>query len=319
MYINYYYSISPAGIFGNNTTDVCSVPLVQGMQQAKEPDYTNWILPMQLRRMSKSIRMSVYAVKQLIDQDDESKQFAGIFLGTGYGMLYDSEHFLSGMIDRQEITLNPTSFIQSTHNTVAGHLAMMLQCNAHNMTYTDGGHSFENAIIDAEIYLDTIGDRQQILLGAADEITPTSFNIMNELVYKKNKAFGEGVAFLSVSKTALHHNNSVKVEKIAMSVTSDKEEGKTFVDDFINSIGAFDTKSALLLIGDSEFYNALIANSNPENIIRFKDYCGEYPTASAYGMCLAVHLLRQREDIKNALVVHRSGQYWSCFFLSAIK
>ena len=50
--------------------------------------------------------------------------------------------------------LTPTSFIQSTHNTVGGQIALELQCKGYNFTYVHGSNSFESALLDAKLQLE---------------------------------------------------------------------------------------------------------------------------------------------------------------------
>ena len=70
---------------------------------------------------------------------------------TGLGCLEDTEKFLSSIYTNEEKLLNPTPFIQSTHNTVAGAIALAIKCHGYNATYTHRGFSFESALEDALI------------------------------------------------------------------------------------------------------------------------------------------------------------------------
>ena len=49
-----------------------------------------------------------------------------IITGTGLGCLEDTEKFLTAMVTNKEEFLTPTSFIQSTHNTVSAQIALLL-------------------------------------------------------------------------------------------------------------------------------------------------------------------------------------------------
>jgi 3-oxoacyl-(acyl-carrier-protein) synthase len=71
----------------------------------------------------------------------------GIITGTGYGCLEDTGTFLTKMIEGRETALNPTPFIQSTHNTIGSQIALLLQCQGYNQTYTQRAFSFENVCL----------------------------------------------------------------------------------------------------------------------------------------------------------------------------
>src|SRR5690606_11137498 len=82
------------------------------------PDYKEFIPPMQLRRMGKSMRMAVYASQKAI-QKAENPSIDAVITGTGQGCLRDSEKFVEAMCDNVGGMLNPTPFIQFTHNMAA--------------------------------------------------------------------------------------------------------------------------------------------------------------------------------------------------------
>ncbi len=117
------------------------------------------------------------------------------------------------MILNKEEFLTPTSFIQSTHNTVSAQIALLLKCHNYNFTFVHRGISFESALLDSlmKINSDQAGN---VLLGGADELTSNSFTIMQRLGLWKRKPVnnlrlledktrgsiaGEGAAFFLLS------------------------------------------------------------------------------------------------------------------------
>ena len=146
MFIKNYYCISPAGILSKETRLQDLSQPAEHPALAKEPDYTQWIPAMQLRRMSKPVKMGVASAKMILEGNDGD--IGAINVATAYGLLQDSEIFLSKLVEQNEQMLNPTAFIQSPHNTVAGQIALSLSCPEHNLTYVHRGHSFENALTD---------------------------------------------------------------------------------------------------------------------------------------------------------------------------
>ena len=90
-----------------------------------EPVYRNYIDPIQLRRMSRLIRMGISAAKISL-QDAGLSMPDAIITGTGLGSVEDTEKILAD-ISRQEQFLNPALFIQSTYNTISLQIAIKLQ------------------------------------------------------------------------------------------------------------------------------------------------------------------------------------------------
>ncbi|MCK7560115.1 beta-ketoacyl synthase chain length factor [Chitinophaga sedimenti] len=141
-----------------------------------DPDYKQWIDIKLIRRMSRVIKMGVGASQRCL-QDAGITMPDAIITGTAYGCLADTSVFLSKMVSQQEEMLTPTAFIQSTHNTVAGQIALMLGCHAYNNTFVHRAFSFENALLDSLMILRE-GQAKNILAGGLDEITDHSHAIL---------------------------------------------------------------------------------------------------------------------------------------------
>ncbi|HTE32063.1 MAG TPA: beta-ketoacyl synthase N-terminal-like domain-containing protein, partial [Chryseolinea sp.] len=195
-----------------------------------EPDYSKYFDVRQLRRMSRIIKMGMASGMDALREAAIDVPHA-IITGTSYGCLEDTGIFLTKMIENQEQALNPTPFIQSTHNTVGSQIALLLQCQGYNQTYTQRAFSFESSLIDTSMSLED-NPQQSILTGAVDEITTTSHKILqrfdifrtgstNSLQLFKDKLpgtlNGEGSAFFVLSgnqgKDAVAMENVVTLYK----------------------------------------------------------------------------------------------------------
>jgi 3-oxoacyl-[acyl-carrier-protein] synthase III len=156
------------------------------------PDYKATIPPAALRRMSSAVKNSIVASSMAL-AEIENQCLDAIIVGTGLGCIQDSEKFLNNLIDNQEQYLTPTSFIQSTHNTVAGQIAIGLQCKAYNMSYVNAGASFPSSLLDAQLFLKA-GEKKQILVGGVDEVSDyTTFLFQLAGHYKKEQDLTEDI------------------------------------------------------------------------------------------------------------------------------
>src|SRR6478752_7380571 len=100
---------------------------------AETGDLSMHIPPMQLRRMSKIVRMGIAAALSCKAESPGVVPEA-ITVGTAWGCVQDTEQFLKKLVAQEEQMLTPTAFIQSTHNTVAGQIALITGCNGYNNT-----------------------------------------------------------------------------------------------------------------------------------------------------------------------------------------
>ncbi|WP_106792059.1 beta-ketoacyl synthase N-terminal-like domain-containing protein [Aquimarina sp. Aq78] len=278
------------------------------------PNYKEYIPPAAARRMAKGIKMGVVASRIAL-KDANIENVDAIITGTGMGCVRDSEKFVSAIIDNDEQYLTPTSFIQSTHNTVGGQIALGLQCKGYNFTYVHASVSFESALLDAQLQLEN-NEVDTILIGGVDEHgdhTITIHKLINHIKLEKTKStnvldsktegaiFGEGANFFVVSNKK---QDSSYAEVIAVQTynTLSETEVSHAAQLFLKDNGlAIDDIDAIVLGNNGDvkydtFYNELSLNLFKETQqIYYKHLCGEFNTASSFGVWLASKILKTQE------------------------
>jgi 3-oxoacyl-(acyl-carrier-protein) synthase len=289
-----------------------------------EPDYTKYIEPKQLRRMSRIIKMGV-AAGSIALKDAGVTMPNGIVTGTGYGCLDDTGIFLSKMIENNEHALNPTPFIQSTHNTIGSQIALLLQCQGYNQTYTQGAFSFESALLDAMLGSKEKPD-ESLLVGGVDEITSASHAIQkrfgifrtainNTDLFKSvghGTLNGEGAAYFVLSGQK-DPKDKVCIEAVKMLYKPKDTDLQKAIPAFLESISLSYKDIDFVLLGKSgdenldaktdKFINTYFPS---QSIGGFKHLCGEYPTASAFALWLGAKII-QENFIPEAVVFRNSG------------
>ena len=171
--------ISPQQTFNHNIFYAEPKEYVSNILNMIEPDYKNIIDPKQMRRMSRIVRTGLAAAKDCL-KEAGTENVDAIITGTAYGCMEDSETFLKKIVEQDEEMLSPTSFIQSTHNTVGAQIALSLKCHNYNNTFVHRGFSFEHALIDS-LLLFNEDKADNILAGSADEITGFTFSVLKRL------------------------------------------------------------------------------------------------------------------------------------------
>ncbi|MGX5819573.1 beta-ketoacyl synthase chain length factor [Chitinophaga lutea] len=278
-----------------------------------DPDYKQWIDVKQIRRMGRAIKMGVAA-------SHVSLQAAGlampdaIIMGTAYGCLADTGVFLNKLVTQKEDMLTPTAFIQSTHNTVGGQIALLLGCHAYNNTFVHGAFSLENALQDSLLFLHEDPTRR-VLAGAVDEITDYSHSILSRFrLYKDahtasllrsgtdGTMAGEGAAFfvLGTERTATSMAELNGVEMV-FHPASEAEVQERIVQ-FLARHGLQPGDVDVLLTGrngdvreDGWYANLEQGLFKDVPVAAFKHFCGEYPTASAFAMWMAAGALQKQQ------------------------
>lgn len=151
--------------------------------RALEPEYKQFFTPNEVRRLGKILKRSLVVSRLAMSESGVLKPDA-IITGTGLGCIENTEIFLEKLVREGEEFLNPTYFMQSTHNTISSLIAIDTKCNAYNITYSHKGVSFESALMDA--FLQFKNEERPIstaLVGAHDEMTPVYFGFLKKAGY----------------------------------------------------------------------------------------------------------------------------------------
>jgi 3-oxoacyl-[acyl-carrier-protein] synthase II len=310
MYIRSSSCISPQNTLGNEGFLIDIAEYTGTRLRAIEPDYKEFIDPKQIRRMSHVIKMGVAAAKDCLNKGNTEMPDA-IITGTAFGCIEDTVTFLTRIVEQDEDLLPPTAFIQSTHNTVAAQVALMLKCHGYNNTFVHKGISFESALFDAMMLLNE-QEADNILVGGTEEMVDASFKVLTRLgLYKrqpisnlelyteesKGTIGGEGAAFFLLTDKASPENlaelstiktlykpknteesiiaflteNSLKIDDIDLVITG--RNGDTRNDEVYKNLG-----------------NTLFRSSSLAN---YKHLCGEYSTASSFALWLAANIIKK--------------------------
>ncbi|TDE10280.1 beta-ketoacyl synthase chain length factor [Dyadobacter psychrotolerans] len=266
------------------------------------PNYKDYIDAALLRRMSKILRMSVACAKTCLEEAEIS-QPDSIVVGTGLGCLQDTEKFLGTFLTIEGL-LPPTSFIQSTHNTIAGQISLSIGNHGYNMTHTQNTLSFEHALIDSMLLLSE--DNDHVLVGAADEYIEILDKIQQDLHLPLSGKLSSGASFFMLSKE--RSANSLAgisaVETIGL-----VEDIQTEIQRFLTEQNIRSSDLDMVLfpgfeLGTSGIILDYFINNEVEidRIVDYLQFSGIYPTTSAFAMHYAIDRLGQDENLKNILV-----------------
>lgn len=283
----------------------------QAYNRSIEPDYKPFINPIAARRMGKLIKRAI-ATSLLTKQNANIQDFDAIITGTGLGCIENTEKFLSAMVKDGEQFLQPTYFMQSTHNTISSQIALNQKCNGYNCTYSHRGTSFECALSDAFLQL-SLGKIKNALVGAHDEMTPDYFNMLGKIGYWKNGDISTEILRQSHSDGSFAGETSVsivlglqkqentlcKLLNVDMLYKPTEERIQRGVQSILTNSNVKETDVDAILLGLSgdekwdKSYLRFIKNNFPHTPIAwYKHIFGESFTSPAFGVyagseCLA--------------------------------
>ncbi len=305
LYIHQAVAISPQEIFSNK-------------MEVIEPSYEG--IPRNLlRRMGKSVRMGIGASAPLLRSTP--RPVSGIVIGTGNGGTADSYSFLQQMKEYGEALLTPGTFAQSTSNAMASQLSMMDQNRNYNLTHVHRGLAFEMALLDVSL-LSLEDNSAFYLLAGVDELSPSNYALDEmEGWYPPGIIAGEGAAAFLVSGQA--QGALAAVRAVATLHSRDVEAVNEQLGKFLAAHLPAGESITCLFSGEngdarlSGYYKVCENLVGPDiAVIRFKNLCGEYPTASAFALWLAYHKL---SGAQNCLIYNTyKGRQHSFILLSGI-
>lgn len=312
-YINGVGCISAQQTFAEGFLDDVEINTEKNILEAKNPDYKSFIPRGAIRRMAKGVKMGIAASKQALEEANVEVPDA-IITGTGMGCLQDSEKFLKTLLSNKEQYLTPTSFIQSTHNTVGAQVALNLNCKGYNFTYVNGAISLESALLDAKMQIEN-QEAATILTGGVDETSEHTLSLYELIGLIKNKdkapydvlnpncngaVYSEGAGFFVLENNKKPTTYAVLEDITSYSKLAEKDV-PSFIENFLKT-NKLTTKNIDLFVlgnnGDLEFdtyYQEAEKLFSETPQAYYKHLSGEFNTATSFGLWATLKIIKQQQ------------------------
>lgn len=324
MYIIDLKAITPQLTYNNELLEGQVTSHCDKVYNVIEPDYMQFIPAGLLRRMGKAVRMGVGTGLPLVKAHPDLE---AVIIGTANGGLEDCIKFLNQIVEYDEGVLTPTNFVQSTPNAVAGQLALMGGNRGYNITYTNGGLSFENAVLDALLLFEE-GEVNKLLLGGLEEISDYNYNIDSlsnkfkteivadhELLNSNTQGTvcGEGASMFVLSNNPANAlAKVVDVNQWTYPTLSDIESGiRALLEK--NNLTTDDVDTVVLgYNGDVDhnpWYDRVGEVIFPSSrLLSFKNLIGDYRSCSSFALWLSAHILNSQKIEVPSIVLRESDR-----------
>tara|TARA_B110000285_G_scaffold212306_1_gene255730 strand:+ start:39 stop:962 length:924 start_codon:yes stop_codon:yes gene_type:complete len=267
-----------------------SLKVIDSESELFKPNYKEFISPVALRRLSPILRMGL--TNSLDCQKQLEEEIDAVIVGTGLGCLKDTEKFLINFNTAVSDLLSPTSFIQSTHNTIGGQISLAMKNHGYNMTHTQNNVSFELSLLDGIMCLNE--GKSNVLIGAADEFIPFLNKLQPELLSDKYPLTSSS-AFFVFSQEAVDTRIGIKNVHISF----DPEKIDKEIEEFLKQNNL--TLSDIDLIEHSDV-NSNTIQEHPKTL-NYLQYTGMNFSASAVATHIA-HDYLKGNDKRNVLIVN---------------
>jgi 3-oxoacyl-(acyl-carrier-protein) synthase len=271
-----------------------------------DPDYKAFLSPLMSRRMCNLLKRAV-VLSRISLKEAQVEMPDAIISGTGLGCIENTEKFLSSISENGEKFLQPTFFMQSTHNVLSSTIAIELKCHGYNNTFVHRGASFENALLDALMQFET-KKANRLLLGGYDELTDDYYAFFNRLdtwdfkpeVSYKKKSFAAEAAVNMVLTNDKNENTLCEINAAALMYRPTTEQIRKSVEALLEKASCKLEDIDVLVTGintipaNDAVYNAfrhsIFKGAIP--IMQYKHLFGESWSSSALGVYAAAKCLK---------------------------
>ena len=299
-----------------------------------DPDFAPHFTPLSSRRLCLMLKRAVL-LSRLALKEASIEMPDAIISGTGLGCIDNTEKFLYAIMENGEQLLQPTYFMQSTHNILSSTVAIDMKCHGYNNTFVHRGASFENALLDAIMQMEQ-GRIQNVLVGGYDELTNDYFQFFDRIGIwdfvagdsPKKKCFaGEAAVSIMLSNTRNEHT-ICEINDVVLLHQPTHEQLQESLDDMLAKAGYNITDIDAVLTGlnthttNDQVYHATAGRCFGDiPILQYKHLFGESFSSSAIGVYVAMTCLRKGyapaflsadkevdvDNVKHILVYNHSG------------
>ncbi|MDR2679691.1 MAG: beta-ketoacyl synthase chain length factor [Tannerella sp.] len=271
-----------------------------------DPDFSGHFPPLAARRMCVLLKRAVM-MSRLTLKAASTEMPDAIISGTGLGCIENTEKFLHSIMENDEKFLQPTYFMQSTHNILSSSIAIDLKCHGYNNTFVNRGTSFENALLDALMQF----ERKRIrtaLVGGYDELTDDYYRFFERIgiwnfvagASPEEKCFAGEAAVSMLLGTDKNEHTICEINDVELLFRPSYEELGHTLDGMLAKAGCRLSDIDAVLTGlnthaeNDRVYREVTARffgSRP--VMRYKHLFGESFMSSALGVYVAATCLRK--------------------------
>jgi 3-oxoacyl-(acyl-carrier-protein) synthase len=256
--------------------------------------------PNQRRRLNRLVQMALIAARG--SHSTNSAQRVAIAMGTGMGCLEEGAVFIENLISKDEREPMPARFPGSVHNAPAAQIAIDQQARGLNSAPTMGEISFECALWQSmnQLWAD---EADCAIAGAVDELNKYVLSIGKRWgQWTEQTRPGEGAGAVNLALPEKAKDPLAKVTAIHLGRYRRPFDPKREADWIASKVdlGSIDVVlSGAGGLPDLEpMYQALVTDLSARagktlEHQTYKQLCGEFHAASAFGFSKAVELVRQ--------------------------
>jgi len=298
-------AIASLGVTGPGKVEVCAVrppmPADQlPVHSCGQLDAAT-LTPNQRRRLSRIIQMALLAARRCTPVPEGR---IAVALGSGLGSLDEGSIVLENWIAKEEREPMPARFPGSVHNAAAAQIAIDLHAHGLNSAPTAGNLSFEGALWQGLCQL--AGDEADVaLVGGVDELNKYPLGIGKRWGFWTEKVKpGEGAMLAQIASvekvsTPLARLTAIRLGRYRRPFAANREADWVAAAVDLSRVQVVFTGAGGWAALDGP-YHAILAelSARAGRALAHRTYkqdCGEFGAASAFGFAAAVRWVREQQ------------------------
>ena len=259
------------------------------------------LTPNQRRRLSRLQKMALITARK--SHAPDATQRVSVTIGTGLGCREDAGAFIENLISKDEREPMPSRFPNSVHNSPAGQVAIDQGAQAMNSAPTVSEITFECALWSGISQL-AIDEADCALVGAVDEADKYLLSIGQRWgAWDENILPGEGAVMANLQRAEkisapIARVTAVKLGRWRKPFDAGREAEWIAAAVDLKRVGIFlsGARGFRQLEPMYQSVASALQKSAGKNLEHqtYKQLCGEFHSASAFGFSFAVNLAREK-------------------------
>jgi 3-oxoacyl-(acyl-carrier-protein) synthase len=249
----------------------------------------------QIRRLKRLPRIGLSLASAALEDSNSTLSPSSVFFSTGWGALSETDDFLMKLYKNNEKISSPMDFIGSVHNAPAGQIAIMHGATGPNVTMTGGNYSFEQALIATSLLAPE--NATPVLVVGADEFQHRLSPLI-DLSVTRDPVFSDGGGALCLKKGDMGIRvcpafyQSANRSSSVVSSLIDRLGGSENIQDRFGAI-LTGIPAAERSVAETQINDFLSFSGIQMPNIDYRKYIGDFASASAVAVTIAVHLVQQ--------------------------
>jgi len=214
-----------------------------------------------------------------------------IAVGTAWGPLAETQDFLRKLFESGDQFSSPMDFTGSVHNAPAGQIALLLGCQAPNLTFSSGERSFSQALLCASLHV--ASGAASALVVAAEAFEPRLSPLFEPETARSPFASDGGAAFVGVP------DDACPGPRLRWLGEAENDDDARLVSGLAAGHG-FGRYDALVIGSPAEHelrknpaYTRLAQLAPAATMIRYRDRLGQHASISATATAIAVRAVME--------------------------